>query len=81
MEYADYKEILDRAMVDYVNQGGSVFHIDGIIREYTFTYSDENLSADAKERLDNKAVQAIVNKQKLPSGVKLEQCIWYRRDE
>ena len=77
MEYEEYKKILDRAMVDYVNNGGSVFYIATEIKEYIFKYEDDLMADDIKRQLNDKAIKAIVNKQKLPQGITLEKCIWH----
>lgn len=80
MDYLEYKKILEETMVSYVNSGGSVYHMTEVIREYVFSYDNELLSEDAKSRLENRAVQAINNMQPLPSGIRLEKCIWHRKD-
>lgn len=77
MEYAEYKKILDEAIVDYVNNGGSVFYMVRATKEYIFTYENEELPCKYKENLNSKAVQAITNRQKLPSGIRLEKCIYH----
>ena len=41
MEHAEYKKILDEAMVDYVNNGGSVFYMGCVVKEYIFDYEDK----------------------------------------
>ena len=40
MEYTGYKKILDDALVDYVNSGGSVFYMGSVIKEYIFDYDE-----------------------------------------
>lgn len=74
MEYAEYKGILDKALADYVNNGGSVYYIGSALKEYFFDYDDSNLSADKKEYLENKAVQAMIAKKPLPKGIRLVNC-------
>lgn len=81
MEYIEYKKILYEAMIDYVNNGGSVYYIGSVIKEYFFVYEDENIPYDKRCHLENKAIQAIIDKKALPSGVRLEKCIWHRKDE
>lgn len=80
MEYTEYKEILDSAMIDYVNSGGSTFYLGSVTKEYVFSYEKENDAADHKKNLSDKAIQAIIKKKKLPEGIKLEKCIWHRKD-
>lgn len=80
MEYAEYKKILDEAMVSYVNNGGSVFYMGSVTKEYIFSYDNDMIPYDHKDHLNNKAIQAIMQKQKLPSGISLEKCIWYGKD-
>lgn len=77
MEYEEYKKILDKAMVDYVNNGGSVFYMASVIKEYIFKYDDDLMADDIRKQLNDKAIKAIVNKQKLPQGITLEKCIWH----
>lgn len=80
MEYAEYKKILDEAMIDYVNSGGSVFYINRVVKEYIFDYEDENMAYDSRRRLEDKAIKAIMEKKRLPEGIRLKQCIWHRKD-
>lgn len=80
MEHSEYKKILDKAMVDYVNGGGSVYYMGSVTKEYIFSYEEEPIAADHKEYLSNKAIQAILKKEKLPKGIRLEKCIWHRKD-
>lgn len=80
MEYTEYKKILDEAMVAYVKDGGSVYYMGSVQKEYFFEYADENLPSDHKDHLNNKAVQAIINKQKLPPGIHLVKCVWHGKD-
>ena len=80
MEHAEYKKILDQAMVDYVNGGGSVFYMGSVTQEYIFDYDDKNMAYEARTRLEDKAVKAITEKKKLPEGIRLKQCLWHRKD-
>lgn len=80
MEYAEYKKILDEAMVSYVNNGGSVFYMGSVTKEYIFSYDNNMIPCDHKDHLNNKAIQAIMQKQKLPPGIRLEKCIWHGKD-
>lgn len=80
MEYKEYKEIIDVALLDYINSGGSLYYIGNARQEYIFSYDDKNLSYDDQKRLSDKAVQAIISKKKLPSGVRLEKCILHGED-
>lgn len=80
MEHVEYKKILDQAMIDYVNSGGSVFHMDSVTKEYIFDYDNENMAYEACTRLEDKAIRAIIEKKILPEGIRLKQCIWHRKD-
>lgn len=77
MEYTGYKKILDDALVDYVNSGGSVFYMGSVIKEYIFDYDDKNIPYETPTRLEDKAIKAITEKKKLPEGIRLKQCIWH----
>lgn len=79
MEYKEYKKILDQAMVDYVNNGGSVFYMDNVTKEYAFDYDNRNMAYDTYAQLENKAIKAIMEKKRLPEGIRLKQCIWHRK--
>ena len=78
MEYAEYKEILDKALADYVNNGGSVYYIGNAMKEYFFEYNGL-ISADKQDRLNNKAIQAMLEKKPLPEGIRLTQCVIHER--
>lgn len=80
MEYKDYKRILDEAMVSYVNHGGSTYNMNCVLKEYIFSYDNESMADDHKKHLSDKAVQAILKKETLPKGIRLEKCIWHRKD-
>lgn len=80
MEHAEYKKILDKAMIDYVNNGGSVLYMNRVVKEYIFDYEDKNMAYDSRRRLEDKAVKAIMEKKRLPEGIRLKQCIWHRKD-
>lgn len=80
MEYEEYKKFLDEAMVDYVNNGGSVFYMNCIVKEYVFDYDNENMSYERRRRLEDKAVIAINEKKRLPDGIYLKKCIWHGKD-
>ncbi len=79
MEYAEYKSILDAALTDYINNGGSVFYMADAVKEYIFDYDNETMPYGTRNRLEDKAVEAIVEKKKLPDGVRLVKCIWHGR--
>lgn len=79
MEYVEYKKILDQAMVDYVNNGGSVFYMDNATKEYVFDYENKNMAYETRTRLEDKAIKAIMEKKRLPEGIRLKQCIWHRK--
>lgn len=80
MEYAEYKGILDAALTDYINNGGSVFYMADAVKEYIFDYDNGTMPFDTKNRLEDKAVKAITEKKKLPDGVRLVKCIWHGKD-
>ena len=80
MEYTDYKKILDDALVDYVNSGGSVFYMGSVKKEYIFDYDDKNILYEARTRIEDKAIKTITEKKKLPEGIRLKQCIWHGKD-
>ena len=81
MRYEDYKKILDQAMIDYVNGGGSIFYMSCVKKEYIFSYEEEKsgvpMAADTKKHLSYKAIQAMLKKEPLTKGIKLEQCIYH----
>ena len=54
MEYTEYKEILDKAVVDYLHNGGSVFYIGNVVKEYIFD-CDKEMSKESQNR-DRKSV-------------------------
>lgn len=80
MKYLEYKIILDKAMVDYVNSGGSVFYMGNVVKEYIFDYDNENMTYDTRKRLEDKAIKAIIEKKNLPDGIRLKKCIWHGKD-
>lgn len=80
MEYSEYKDILDQALLDYINGGGSIYYITNTVREYIFSYENENLPDDSKKNLSDKAVQMILKRKALPKGIRLEKCILHGKD-
>lgn len=80
MEHVEYKKILDEAMIDYINSGGSVLYMGNAVKEYVFDYDDENMAYEARRRLEDKAIKAITEKKNLPEGIRLKQCIWHGKD-
>ncbi len=80
MEYTEYKEILDKAVVDYLHNGGSVFYIGNVIKEYVFD-CDKEMSKESQNRLEQKAIKAITERKRLPDGIRLKQCIWHGKHE
>ena len=80
MEYIEYKDILDQALLDYINSGGSIYYITNTVREYIFSYENENLPDDNKKNLSDKAVQMILKRKDLPKGIRLEKCILHGKD-
>lgn len=80
MEYSEYKDILDQALLDYINGGGSIYYITNTVREYIFSYENENLPDDDKKNLSDKAVQMILKRKALPKGIRLEKCVLHGKD-
>lgn len=80
MEYGEYKKILDQAMLDYVNSGGSLLYMGSVLKEYIFDYDNKNMAYDSRRRLEDKAIKAIIEKKRLPEGIRLKRCIWHRED-
>lgn len=80
MEYSEYKDILDQALLDYINGGGSIYYITNTVREYIFSYENENLPDDNKKNLSDKAVQMILKRKALPKGIRLEKCVLHGKD-
>lgn len=80
MEYTEYKKILDQAVVDYVDSGGSVFYMGNVTQEYIFEYEDKSMAYEMRTRLEDKAIKAITEKKRLPEGIRLRKCIWHRKD-
>ena len=81
MQYEEYRNIIMSGMVEYVNNGGSTFHIGNTVKEYFFEYDNELLPHDDKEFLTNKAVQAIDKKKPLPDWIRLVRCVRHGRRE
>lgn len=79
MKYEEYRNIIMSGMVEYVNNGGSTFHIGNAVKEYFFEYDIEPLPHDKKEILSDKAVQAINEHKPLPDGIRLVRCVWHER--
>lgn len=79
MQYEEYRNIIMSGMVEYVNNGGSTFHIGNAVKEYFFEYDNELLPHDDKEFLTNKAVQAVDKKKPIPDGIRLVRCVWHGR--
>lgn len=79
MKYEEYRNIIMSGMVEYVNNGGSTFHIGNAVKEYFFEYDNESVPHDKKEILSDKAVQAINEHKTLPDGIRLVQCVWHER--
>lgn len=79
MKYEDYKSILDKGMVEYVNNGYSTFYIGNAVREYFFDYSDPLLPHDSKKHLSDKAIQCIMQKKPLPEGIVLSRVVLHER--
>ena len=54
MEYAEYKSILDGALTDYINNGGSVFYMADAVKEYIFDYDNGNMPYETRNLLEEK---------------------------
>lgn len=76
MTYEEYKIIISDAITEYCNKGGSLVDIalNNPLREYIYEF-DEILSEDAKEKLIDKAHQAMQKEEDLPPGVRLVKVI------
>ena len=81
MNYEEYKRVIDQGMVEYVANGGSLFFMGGVTKEYIFAYDNEYDAADHKKILADKAAQAIYKKEKLPDGIRLKKCIFHGRND
>lgn len=79
MKYEEYKPLLDRAMVEYVNSGYSTFYIGNAVREYFFDYENEPVAYDTKKNLSDKAIQCIMQKKPLPDGIVLSRVVLHER--
>jgi protein associated with RNAse G/E len=60
MTYNEYRTIINDAVKDYCNSGGSLLNIalNKSLKEYIYEF-DEKLSEDAKDNLIDKAHQAM----------------------
>ncbi len=76
MSYEEYKKIINDAVAEYCNNGGSLLNIalNNPVKEYIYEY-DELLSEDAKEKLIDKAHQAMQKGEDLPSGIRLVKVV------
>lgn len=77
VEYSEYIDIINSALVDYVNKNNSTYKMFASQKEYFFDYDEKNISEDAKDRLINKAVKCINEKKTLPPGIRLVDCVMY----
>lgn len=76
MNYKEYKKIINDAITEYCNNGGSLLNIalNNPVKEYIYDY-DEQLSEDAKVNLVDKAHQAMQKGEDLPSGIRLVKVV------
>lgn len=77
MTHREYKKMINDAVAEYCNTGGSLLNIalNKTVKEYIFEF-DDMLSEDAKENLIDKAHQAIQKKEDLPPGVQLIKMVF-----
>lgn len=76
MKYEEYQKIINDAMYDYVNAGGSTFSLFKVQKRYKFDIEDKTMPSERVDRLIDKAVQAINFKDPLPKGIRLVGCKW-----
>ena len=76
MECKEYMKIINDAMYEYINAGGSPFYILGLQKRYKFDVEDKTLPHEKVEKMVDKAVQAIGMKDPLPKGIRLVGCKW-----
>lgn len=77
MEYNEYKDVINAAMLDYMDRGGSLYRIPLVVTEYIFEYEKENISYEEKKKLEDKAIMCIKKREKLPKGIKLIKVIYH----
>ncbi len=77
MTYNEYKEIINDAISDYCNQGGSLLNIalNSPIKEYIYEF-DEMFPEDTKKNLIDKAHQAMQKQIDFPPGIRLIKVIF-----
>lgn len=77
MTYDEYKLIINEAISEYCSNGGSLLNIalNNPLREYIYEF-DEILSEDVKNKLIDKAHQAMQKEEDLPLGVRLIKVVF-----
>lgn len=77
MTYEEYMKIINEAIIEYCNNGGSLVKIalSNPIREYIYEF-DEVLSEDDKEKLIDNAHLAMQREEDLPPGIRLKKVIF-----
>lgn len=77
MTYDEYKKIISDAIADYCNGGGSLLNIALNIanKEYIYTF-DSMLPEDGKQKLIDKAHQAMQKGHDLPKGIRLVKVVF-----
>jgi hypothetical protein len=77
MTYAECKKIIDDAVTEYCNNGGSLLNIalNHTVKEYIYEF-DTLLSEDTKEKLIDKAHRAMQREEDLPPGIKLVKMVF-----
>jgi hypothetical protein len=72
MTYIECKKIINNSLADFCNNGGSLFKLNNLIKEYVFKYDIEPIAEDHKKILSDKAIRCILNGLDLPPNVRLE---------
>jgi len=77
MTYEECKKIISNAVADYCNSGGSLLNIALNVanKEYIYTF-DHKLPEDVKQKLIDKAHQAMQKGHDLPKGIRLVKVIF-----
>ena len=66
MKYEEYQKIINNAMCDYVNAGGSTFSLFKVQKRYKFDIEDKTMPSEKVDKLIDP----------LPKGIRLVGCKW-----
>lgn len=79
MKYHVCEEILKKALLEYLQDGGSLVDaaLKDIPKEYIYEF-DDNYPEDTKKQLIDKAHRALRMKRDLPEGIQLVKVILKR---